>query len=124
MRPGRRSAALATIVVAAVALTAVGQPALVPRGEVTLTPTSTATPTRTPTPSSTPTPTPPPEARIGIYANAAGTDCDLTINFANPFNVFVIAKGVPGLTGADFRINNLGPTIIEVVLSRTAHPDI
>ncbi|HEX2462986.1 MAG TPA: hypothetical protein VHR17_00095, partial [Thermoanaerobaculia bacterium] len=85
--------------------------------------TATPTPTRTLTPTSTPTATPPPEARIGIYANAAGTDCDLNTNLFNPFNVFILVKGAPGLTAADFKISNLGPNILEVVPSRTPHPE-
>ncbi len=118
MRSSRWTAVVATFFAMAVAISmASAQPA--PRGRADL---HARTPTRTPTPSSTPSPTPPPEARIGIYANAAGTDCDLNTNLFNPYNVFILVKGVPGLTAADFKISNLG-TALEVVPSRTPHPE-
>ena len=119
MRPSRWTAVVATFFAMAVA-TSTASPQPAPRGVPTATP--TRTPTRTPTPSSTPSPTPPPEARIGIYANAAGTDCDLNTNLFNPYSVFILVKGVPGLTAADFKISNLG-TALEVVPSRTPHPE-
>jgi hypothetical protein len=109
-----RVAVLLGMVVAA--STALAQPA--PRGVP-----PTATPTRTLTPSSTPTPTPPPESRIGIYANAAGTDCDLNTIAFIPFNVFILVKGVPGLTAADFKITNTLTNLLEVEPSRTPHPE-
>ena len=116
------AAALATAAVAvgaAVRTAAVeGQPGPIPRGEVTQTP----TPSRTPTPSITPTSTPPAVSRIGIYANAAGTDCDLNTGTFFPFNVFVIAKGVPGLRAANFRVET-EVNVFEVAPSRTPHPE-
>lgn len=123
MQSNRRAAALAAILVATVVASTVrAQPPLVPRG-VTTTATSTPTPTRTHTPTQTPTETPPPESRIGIYANAAGTDCDLNTNMFNPFNVFILVKGVPGLTAADFKISNTLTNLLEVEPSRTPHPE-
>jgi hypothetical protein len=120
MRSRFRPVAFVAIVAAATVavLTARAQPAPVPvpRGVTTITPspTSTSTPTVTPTPTL--------EARIGLYANAAANVCQIDTNLFNPFNVFVVAKNMPGLRGANFRINNLGPNILEVVPSRTPHP--
>ena len=97
MESSRWTAIVAGLLVMAVAASTAVAPAVVPRGVV-------ATPTATST--ATPSPTPPPESRIGIYANAAGTDCDLNTNAFNPFNVFILVKGVPGLTAADFKVTN------------------
>lgn len=82
------------------------QPAPVPRG-----PGPTATPTSTPTPL--------PSSRIGIYANAAATDCDQAISQFVLVDVFVVAKGPPAFKGANFRITNIDGINMSATITPT-----
>jgi hypothetical protein len=49
-------------------------------------------------------------ASIGIYFDAAGTDCDYTVGMYQPVNFWVLAQiggtSADGITGAEFRILN------------------
>jgi hypothetical protein len=109
----RRTAVVATIAaLAAVTSTAWAQPPAVPRG-LTTTSTATATPTRTATPTSLPS------SRIGIYSNAAATDCDHAISQFVLTDVFVVAKGPPGFKGANFRITMVDGVNMSATITPT-----
>jgi hypothetical protein len=112
MPVSRWRGALATIVLVVTSSTVVAQPALVPRGEVTLTPTPTPTVTAILTPAS-------PQSRIGVYANTAGTDCDTPISQFVLVDVHVIAKGPPGFKGANFKVQNIDFPNISATITPT-----
>jgi len=62
--------------------------------------------------------------KIGLYADPAGTSCDLPATFATPVNWYLVAKLAPGedLTGLEARITGLPADFL--VLGETAAPGI
>jgi hypothetical protein len=67
----------------------------------------------------TPTPTSLPSSRIGIYANAAATDCDQAISQFVLVDVFVVAKGPPTFKGANFRITGIDGLNMSATITPT-----